>query len=406
MFAAAVLIAACGGASDDAGPATTSSSPPVSSGTAASTVPSVPPSDRPSSTTSPNTATISTTTTTTTTTTPVPTAAECVAALPVEWKAAQIVMPAIDGAALDAAADVVAAHDLGAVLLLRWPDGSDPVALAAVRAASTTPLMIAVDEEGGIVQRLRQLGELPSAREVASTMTPDEAQAMIAAHGAAVADLGIDVVFAPVVDVAPPGGGGPIGSRAFADDPLIVAEFTQAYVDGWSDVGVLPVLKHFPGHGAASADTHEARAMTAPIDDLRARDLVPYAAIGGGSGVGVMVGHLDVPGLTDDGLPTSLSAAAIGGELRGRLGYADALVFSDALGMDAVTAVADLPDAAVLAIAAGTDVAVFTDLARTGEVVDGLVVAVADGRLEIDRIDDAVGRLLDHKAIDPCALAV
>ncbi|MEM8621776.1 MAG: glycoside hydrolase family 3 N-terminal domain-containing protein [Actinomycetota bacterium] len=313
-------------------------------------------------------------------------------------------MPAIDGAALEQAAAVVDEHDLGAVLLLRWPDGSDPLALGHLKRRPSTPLMIAVDEEGGVVQRLRNIGELPSAREVATTRTAAEARDAIAEHAADVAALGIDVVFAPVADVAAPGGGGPIGSRAFADDPGVVTEYIVAYVDGWASADILPVLKHFPGHGAASADTHDARAATAPIEELRARDLLPYGGVEP-STVGVMVGHLDVPGLTD-GLPTSLSPAAIDGELRNGLGFDDALVFSDALGMDAVTAVADLPDAAVLAIAAGTDVAVFTDLARTPDVIAAIERAVVEGRLAADRLDEAVGRTLAHKDLDPCALDV
>ncbi|MEO1055648.1 MAG: glycoside hydrolase family 3 N-terminal domain-containing protein [Actinomycetota bacterium] len=417
VLGVAAVLVACGGAADDAGaPATshassavavTSTPPTAVPATTAPTPDTTAPTTAPPTTAAPASTgppTPATTTTPTTAPTAASTPRDCVADLPLQWKAAQVVMPAIDGAALDAAAATVTEHDLGAVLLLRWPDGSDAARLAELKNAPSTPLMIAVDEEGGVVQRLRNIRELPSAREVAATRTPDDARQLIAEHAADVAALGIDVVFAPVADVAAPGGGGPIGSRAFSDDPTVVAEYIAAYVDGWAQAGVLPVLKHFPGHGAASADTHEARATTASIDELRARDLVPYGAVDPNR-VGVMVGHLDVPGLTD-GLPTSLSPAAIDGELRAGLGFADTLVYSDALGMDAVTTVADLPEATVLAIAAGTDIAVFTDLARTGEAIDGVEAAVVDGRLSIDRLDEAVARVLEHKNLDPCTLAI
>lgn len=406
------MLVACGDVAEDAVTPTTSDL-----GTSAPAITNAPQQSAPTSTDATTTAPAAPTATasapsstaspalaTTTPTTAAPTPADCVAALPLSWKAAQVVMPAIDGAALDAAAAIVTEHDLGAVLLLRWPAGSDPARLAELKNAPSTPLMIAVDEEGGVVQRLRNIRELPSAREVAATRTPADARQLIAEHATDVRALGIDVVFAPVADVAPPGGGGPIGSRSFGDDPTVVAEYIAAYVDGWLQAGVLPVLKHFPGHGAASADTHEARATTASIDELRVRDLVPYGAVDPDR-VGVMVGHLDVPGLTD-GLPTSLSPAAIDGELRAGLGFADTLVYSDALGMDAVTAVADLPEATVLAIAAGTDIAVFTDLARTGEAIDAVAAAVVDGRLSVDRLDEAVTRILEYKNLDPCTLDI
>ena len=119
---------------------------------------------------------------------------------------------------------------------------------------------------------------------------------------------------------------------------------------------MLPVLKHFPGHGGASADTHDELATTPPLDAMRAYDLVPFQQLAA-RGAAVMVGHLNVPELTD-GQPASMSKAAIA--LLRELGYGDALVLSDALGMDAIGIPVD--DAAVLSIQAGVDVVTFTGI--------------------------------------------
>jgi beta-N-acetylhexosaminidase len=266
------------------------------------------------------------------------------------------------------------------------------------------PLLIATDEEGGGVQRLAAFGTLPAAADVPATMNPDQAEAMIARHAATLRTLGVDIVFAPVVDVLPPGGGGPIGDRSFGADPAVVATYAAAYVRGWTGAGVTPVLKHFPGHGAATGDTHDGGAVVAPLDQLRTRDLLPYGQLRD-LGAGVMVGHLSVPGLTDaDAVPASLSAAAYT-LLRAEYADSAALLFTDALGMNAVSDRFTLPDAATRSIRAGADVVIFTDTDATPAVLTRLGNAVADGSLPRDRVVDAAARVLARKGVDPCMTA-
>ncbi len=331
--------------------------------------------------------------------------ASCMAALPLAWRASQVLMPAVYGDDLGSARELIDELDVGNAILMTWPEGASADALAELKSANGIPLLIATDEEGGDVQRLRQLGQFGSAAEVRSTMTPDDAYVMVSEHAFAVAGLGIDVVFAPVVDVAEPGGGGPIGDRAFSDDPLVVSEYARAYVDGWASAGVLPVLKHFPGHGRASADSHHGRSTTPPADELAQTDLVPYAQLAG-LGAGVMVGHLDVPGLTDGNLPASLSPAAIG-YLRDAMRYQDALVFTDALNMDAIGAQWNEAEAAVLALQAGADVPVYANVRGSRAIVDAITAAVTDGSLSETRLNDAVGRVFVAKGLTPCdALAL
>ena len=209
--------------------------------------------------------------------------------------------------------------------------------------AGRIPLIIAVDEEGGRVQRLAGvIGRLPAAAFQAQK-SPAEISEQAADHARKMVELGFTMNFAPVVDV---GAGEGIGDRSFGDDPAIVTEYGMATVEGLSAGGVVPVVKHFPGHGGASVDTHDALASTAPLAQLRARDLIPFAAVVGSTDAAVMIGHLEVPGLTG-GLPASLSPAAIGGLLRDELGHSG-LVVTDSLVMGAIRSRWPVSEAAAL----------------------------------------------------------
>lgn len=328
---------------------------------------------------------------------------DCVASLPVDLKVRQTLMPALYGDQLDAGERLVRDHGVGGLILMTWPAGSDPAGLARVKGSGSLPVLLSVDEEGGSVQRLRSLGAIPSQQTVAETMNLAEAEQLIADHAVAVRELGIDVVFSPVADV---GVAVPIGDRSFGSDPATVSAFVDAYVRGWNAASVLPVVKHFPGHGHATADTHLAEASTPPLAELWESDLVPYrdSAIAGTAGV--MVGHLLVPGLTDvEGLPASLSPSAIA-MLRNELGFGEALVFTDSLNMSAISDRFSLGDAGVQALGAGVDVLVYTNSDQTATAAERIEAAVTSGELDELRLDDAVGRILSMKGVDPCSVVV
>ena len=317
----------------------------------------------------------------------------CLDGLSTRQRVALLVWPAVYSVAWEQAVATVRDEGVGGVLLME-PDGWGPddvaVRLAELERAATLGLVIATDEEGGDVQRLRLLGPLPSQRAASEQQSPDAAGAAVAAHAEILRSVGIDVVFGPVVDVVPPSGDVSLNrSRFFTGDAAAVTGYAQAYLDAWSANGIVPVLKHFPGHGTASADTHLGTGVTDPLAALEVSDLVPYRELAG-SGAAVMIGHLTVPGLNDD-VPATRSREAIR-YLRDTLGYGDALVVSDALGMGAVGIGVD--EAAVAAVAAGIDVAIFTDTALTGAVIDALERAVADGRLSSERVADAARRVL------------
>lgn len=352
-----------------------------------------------SATTAEPEATSTTAAPTTTTLDPV---AQCVADLPVRQKVGQLVGIAIDGGALSIEAQRVAGLGVGLVLVQRPTTTGLAEGIAEVKQASAIAPLVAVDEEGGEVQHLRAiLGSIPSERQVASTTDAAGAAAIVGPHFQAVADLGYDVVFAPVVDVAAPGGGGPLGDRTFSDDPATVTAFGQVYVDAMLAAGVQPVLKHFPGHGSGEANSHDGPVGTPPIEALRARDLPPFETLSETPGVGVMVGHLNVPGLSGT-TPASISSAAYD-LLRDEMGF-DGLVYSDSLSMGAIAGTIPPEQAAVQAIVAGADVALFVTIANPIGVIDALEAAVGDGTLPPKRVDASVARVLAQKGVDPCAL--
>ena len=339
------------------------------------------------------------TTTTTTTTLPVgPTAAECVAELPVGLRVGQVLLPLATQADLAVVADL-ARRGLVAGVVVVGPVGDGfAAAVAAVQAVSATgPVVVAVDEEGGRVQRFEAvLGSMPSAAEM-SALPVDEVRALATARAEALAALGVTVNLAPVLDVgAAPG----IGDRSFSDDPEVVSTHGIAFAEGLLAGGLVPVVKHFPGHGRANADSHDELATTPPLDELWEVDLLPFVLVP--DGAAVMVGHLVVPGLTD-GVPATLSPVAVTGLLRDDLGF-DGVVVTDDLAMGAVGDLVDVATAARLSLIAGADLLMIGGLANVVPAAWSLMEALDDGSLDERWLDEAVERVLALRGVDPCTL--
>jgi beta-N-acetylhexosaminidase len=215
--------------------------------------------------------------------------------------------------------------------------------------------------------------------------------------------LGVTIDFAPVVDVTTESDEEVIGDRSFGSDPAKVTEFAGAYAQGLRDAGVLPVLKHFPGHGHASGDSHEGGVVTPPLPELEANDLVPYRTLTTQGAVAVMVGHMQVPGLTGND-PASLSGPAYGLLRSGGYGGPGfgGVVFSDDLSsMGAINQRYSVPDAALRAIQAGADVALWVTTDEVPAVLDRLEQALAAGELTMPRVDESVLRLANLKGQNP-----
>jgi beta-N-acetylhexosaminidase len=336
---------------------------------------------------------------------PAPPACGDATTLPIRDKLAQLLMVGVKNA--DDARAVVNDHHVGGIFIGSWTDLSifaGPLADIAAKAGPL-PLAVSVDEEGGRVSRLRSLiGSAPSARQLAQTQNLGQVHDLAADRGKKMRELGITVDFAPVVDVSDAPDDSVIGDRSFSSDPDTVTAYAGAYAQGLRDAGLLPVLKHFPGHGHGSGDSHTGGVVTPPLSDLQSSDLVPYRTLVTVAPVAVMVGHLQVPGLTGD-LPASLSPAALQ-LLRSGVGYGappfNGPVFSDDLSsMAAVSDRYGVAEAVLRTLQAGTDVALWVTTDEVPAVLDRLQKAVAAGELPIQRVDEAVLRVATMKGRSP-----
>jgi len=325
--------------------------------------------------------------------------------LPTRDRLAQLLMVGVrDGA--DARA-VVENYHVGGIFIGSWTDRSmlTDGSLPDYANAGPLPLAVSVDEEGGRVDRLASLiGPAPSARVLAQTRTPDEVYQLALDRGRQMRGLGITVDFAPVVDVTVAADDTVIGDRSFSNDPAMVTTYAGAYARGLRDAGLLPVLKHFPGHGHGSGDSHTAGAVTTPpLSDLMASDLIPYRTLTTEAPVAVMIGHLEVPGLTGE-TPASLSPAAV--DLLRSGGYGgpgfNGPVFTDDLSsMAAISSRYGVAEAVLRALQAGADQALWVTTDEVPAVLDRLEKAVNGGELSLQAVDGSLLRMVGIKGLSP-----
>jgi beta-N-acetylhexosaminidase len=310
---------------------------------------------------------------------------------------AQLLVVGVDPTSAKAAVKVVSAEQIGGIFIGDNETGLlEGNALAQVQQSSAVPVSVAVDEEGGRVQRIDGLdGPMPSARVMARTMTVDQVKALGVTRGKAMSARGVTVDYGPDSDVSDEPDDAVIGDRSFADDPQTVRKYAMAFAKGLQEAGIEPVLKHFPGHGHASGDSHKGLVRTPPLAQLRADDLVPYQKIGEFGAVSVMVGHLQVPGLTADE-PASLSAPAYQ-LLRTEYAFKGPVITDDLGAMRAVSDRYELPDAVLLALQAGADQALWSSGDRVADVLDNLEGAVKAGKLTDQRVHDSAVRVLSAK---------
>jgi beta-N-acetylhexosaminidase len=245
----------------------------------------------------------------------------------------------------------------------------------AIRTAGGDQLLIAVDQEGGPVQRFRDgFTRLPPLAAIGAVYDRDPVEAVRLAEEHAwimASELrasGVDFSFAPVADLAR--GNAAIGLRAFHADPAITAELAQAYVRGMHLGGMAAVLKHFPGHGSVAADTHKAQAIDPrSLEDIRRDDMLPFAEAIEARVEAVMMAHVVYPAI--DTQPAGYSSRWIEQILRGELGFAGAVI-SDDISMAAAGAAGSVGERVRAHLAAGCDLV----LACFPEVVDEAIAAM------------------------------
>lgn len=265
---------------------------------------------------------------------------------------------------------------------------------------SSLPLLIACDQEGGDVVRLKTPYPLPSA--LAFGIADDVVLAEKAglATGQLMKTLGFNMNLAPVLDVADPKAARFIGTRSFGKDPKLVATLGRSFASGLDGAGILPTTKHFPGHGGVKEDSHTGTPVKddllpqleqlhiAPFEQMRAEFASPWA---------VMLAHVAYPALDPSKMPATFSKPIVTDLLRNKLAF-DGLVITDDIEMAGASVVTDINERAVRAVEAGVDlIMVAWNKRMMAQISDSLVKAVKDGRISEERINESLRRIIAAK---------
>lgn len=265
---------------------------------------------------------------------------------------------------------------------------------------SKYPLFIGVDEEGGKVNRVADAGlaqAAPSAADIGATGDANNAYQAGVQIGTYLSELGFNVNFAPVADIANVPDS-VMKDRSYGFDGETVAPFVTSMMTGLQENGVTACLKHFPGIGSTTADTHAGLASTdRSADEFRNQEFTVFqAGIDAGAQM-IMVGHINVPMLDNDNNPASMSKTVITDMLRGELGY-DGVIITDALNMSAIAEYYSSEQAAILALKAGCDMILMPE--NFLQAYAGVMTAVADGTISEQRINDSLKRIYRIKYAD------
>ncbi|MGH7429769.1 MAG: beta-N-acetylhexosaminidase [Candidatus Methylomirabilaceae bacterium] len=270
---------------------------------------------------------------------------------------------------------------------------------AALQAASSTPLLIAIDQEGGAVARLAPpFTQWPGASRVAAVRSSRLTYAMAQAMATEMLAVGITMNMAPVLDVLSNPANPVMAGRCFGGDPQVVAELGTAFLRGLDDRGVLAVGKHFPGHGDTTIDSHLALPVVAhTFARLQAVELVPFVKAIGEGIPALMAAHLLVPAL-DAARPATLSEPILTTLLRDRLRFSG-LILSDDLLMRGIADTTAPGEAAVRFLEAGGDlILICSDEAAQREALAAVAGAVESGRLSEARVRASCDRIAQTKA--------
>lgn len=268
-----------------------------------------------------------------------------------------------------------------------------------LQASSDIPLFIAIDEEGGSVARIANNPEFgvegyDSMLSIGNTGNTDNAEEVGETIGAYLSEYGINLDFAPVADIFTNPNNTVIGNRSFGTDAETVSSMVSACIDGFHSQDIMTCLKHYPGHGDTSGDTHTGYVqVTKTWDELLDEELIPFIDNLDKTDM-IMAAHLTLPNVTSDGLPASLSKELLTDKLRGELGY-DGVIITDSLLMGAVADNYSSAESAVKVVNAGADIILMPY--SLSSAYNAVVKAVNDGSIPEERINESVTRILSLK---------
>ena len=343
-------------------------------------------------------------------------------AMTLEQKAAQMFMVSFFGAHLaEIEKDFLREVQPGAVVLFERNVESPSQVTALTNAYQQNiidggglPLLIAVDQEGGRVQRLKDgFTRFPAPMLWTASQDDELAYEVGKAMATELGAVGVNMNLAPVADLNTNINNPVIGRRSFGSETELVAPILIHFIRGLQDNGVVAAVKHFPGHGDTAVDSHlELPKVTHARSRLAAVELRPFMAAFDAGADAAMVAHIWLTAFDSAPLPASLSERIVSGLLRDELGY-DGMIMTDALDMDAIDTVYSPGDASIRAILAGNDliaIGAHVGTSRIESAVDDVADAVRAGRIAESRIDAAVRRILavkqkynvlDWQALDP-----
>ncbi|CDG81011.1 beta-N-acetylhexosaminidase [Janthinobacterium agaricidamnosum] len=267
---------------------------------------------------------------------------------------------------------------------------------------SDVPLLIALDQEGGMVMRIEQgVTPIPAAMAFQQAGSVEDCEQMNFISGDEMRQIGINMLLAPVLDVNNNRLNPVIGVRAYGEEPETVIKYGMAAMRGQQESGVIVTAKHFPGHGDTAIDTHYAMALV-PHDKARlhAVELSPFkAAIANGVDA-IMTAHVVFPAFEPDtSLPATLSKAVLTDLLRGEMGY-QGVVISDCLEMAAISEGIGIPQGAIATLQAGADIVLISHREEQQQAaIDTVLKAVEQGEIAIARIDEALRRVQKLKQV-------
>lgn len=264
-----------------------------------------------------------------------------------------------------------------------------------LQSLSDIPMIISIDQEGGSVQRMNALTD-PSATYIPDMYSLGSMRDKLLAEkvGKVMAEemrtIGINTVFGPVLDVIPDVENSFIARRSFGTDAAVVSEIANSLAYGLEQNKVVPVYKHFPGHGDTKTDSHtELPVINKSLQELEAREFVPFkTAIKRGAKI-IMIGHIALPAVTGDNTPATLSKYVVTDILKVKLGY-NGLVVTDALNMEALTDNYSEEEIYIKAVEAGCDLLLMPeDSAKAVEIIKN--------NISVERIDQSVRKILNYK---------
>ncbi|MDK8190810.1 beta-N-acetylhexosaminidase [Paenibacillus sp. UMB7766-LJ446] len=325
--------------------------------------------------------------------------------LSLDEKVGQMILAGVQGTTLDAQAkQMIMDQKVGGIIFyannVSTLQGTAKFvqSIKDANRSNPVPIFMSVDQEGGKVSRMPETVEsIPSNGKVGKTKDADLAETMGKLLARQIQLVGFNVDFAPVLDINSNPNNPVIGDRSFGSSASLVSKMGIAEMKGLRSEGIIPVVKHFPGHGDTSVDSHlDLPVVNKTEKQLAELEWIPFEAAVKEQVEAVMVAHILFPKLDPDH-PASLSDVIIGQHLRGKFKY-DGVVITDDLSMGAIAKNYKLDDAAVATVQAGSDILLVAHSYESAKTIfDTLKSAVKSGKISESRIDESVYRILALK---------